>query len=369
METLELLGTALGLGALAGVNLYLTVFVAGLAIQQHWITLEAPYMELQVLGHPVIIAVAGFLYFLQFFADKVPWVDSLWDLVHSLIRPIGGAMLAVMALGSANPVFDVTVALLAGGVALSTHTLKAGARLIANGSPEPFSNIALSVGEDAAVLGGLALLHLHPVLALAVVILLVALIVWLGPKIARSVRVKLWLAWKKLKSPAGSPSEFEVLPKFLPADADILLHSFRAPGSSAVKWAVPCVSSGSRRLKSNSHGYLVALEEEHDRLHFVGRGWFRKTAHTLNLAGCRTAHEPKFLSENLVLYSVDQRIKEVFLFHRGHRHLVARLVEEIKAQVDAFSAPGTPPAGLMDRSGTPEPPSAPETGTASPGLA
>jgi len=337
METLQLLGTALGLGALAGINLYLTVFVAGLAIQQQWIALAPQYADLQVLGHPTIVAVAGVLYCLQFFADKVPWVDSLWDLVHSVIRPVGGAFLAIKTLGSVNPAFDVTVALLAGGVALSTHGLKAGARLVANASPEPFSNIALSVTEDVAVVGGLLLLQTHPILALIAVVLLVAAIFYLGPKIARAVRVKLWLAWRKLNTPAGAAHLVPDLPKILPSDADILLHSIKPPGSATIKWAAKCIAAGSRRVKANASGYLVALEQEQGRLHFVGKGWFRTTAQTLELEGYKTAHESKFLSENLVLYSVDRRPKEVFFFERAQRHLVARLAEDLRGSLDLAS--------------------------------
>src|SRR5882724_3610814 len=106
METLESLAIALGLASLAGLNLYLTVFVTGLAIQQQWIDVAQTHPDLAVLGHPAIIAVAGVLYFLQFFADKVPWVDSLWDSVHTIIRPVGGAFLAIRVLGKPDPIFD-----------------------------------------------------------------------------------------------------------------------------------------------------------------------------------------------------------------------------------------------------------------------
>ena len=156
---LNLLGVALGLACLAGINLYLTVFVVGLAINQHWIVLSPAYQSLEVLGNPVIVSVAGILYFLEFFADKVPWVDSAWDAVHTIIRPIGGALLAIQVLGHSTPGFDVIVALLAGTTSLMSHTAKATSRLIANTSPEPFSNIGLSLVEDAAVVGGLALIH------------------------------------------------------------------------------------------------------------------------------------------------------------------------------------------------------------------
>src|SRR3954468_6842946 len=168
MQRLDLLSVALGLAALAGVNLYLTVFATGLAIHFHWITLAPQYQSLEVLGNSWIISIAGVLYLLEFFADKIPWVDSIWDAVHTLIRPIGGALLAIQVLGHPSPAFTVIVALLAGGTSLITHTAKSGTRLASNASPEPFSNIALSVGEDIAVVGGLALIHYNPLLALGV---------------------------------------------------------------------------------------------------------------------------------------------------------------------------------------------------------
>ncbi len=128
MDRLNLLGVALGLACLAGINLYLTVFVTGLAIHFHWITLGPAYQSLEVLGHPAVIIVSGILYFLEFFADKIPWVDSAWDAVHTVIRPIGGALLAIQVLGHPSPAFTVIVALLAGGTSLVTHTAKSATR-------------------------------------------------------------------------------------------------------------------------------------------------------------------------------------------------------------------------------------------------
>ncbi|MEP6957047.1 MAG: DUF4126 domain-containing protein, partial [Chthoniobacterales bacterium] len=125
MEQLNLLGVALGLAALAGINLYLTVFVTGLAINQHWITLAPQYQSLEILNNPVIIAVAGVLYFLEFFADKIPWIDSAWDAVHTIIRPVGGALLGLQVLGHSSPTFDIVVLMLAGGTSLVAHTAKA----------------------------------------------------------------------------------------------------------------------------------------------------------------------------------------------------------------------------------------------------
>src|SRR6201987_4069449 len=109
MEQLNLLAVALGLAALAGINLYLTVFATGIAIHFHWIALAPQYQSLEVLGNPWIITVAGILYCLEFFADKIPWTDSIWAAVHTVIRPIGGPFLAIQVLGHPDPALAVTV--------------------------------------------------------------------------------------------------------------------------------------------------------------------------------------------------------------------------------------------------------------------
>src|ERR1700693_3701123 len=202
MSRLHLLGVALGLACLAGIDLYLTVFATGLAIHFHWITLGPAYQSLEALGHPAVIIIAGILYFLEFFADKIPWIDSAWDIVHTVIRAIGGALLAIQVIGHPSPAFTVIVALLAGGTSLITHTAKAATRLASNTSPEPFSNIALSFGEDVAVLGGLALIHYNPALALSVFALAIAAFLYFAPKVLRATKAKIWLALKKLNFPA-----------------------------------------------------------------------------------------------------------------------------------------------------------------------
>ena len=204
MERLDLLSVALGLAALAGVNLYLTVFATGLAIHFHWITLAPQYQSLEVLGNPWIISIAGVLYLLEFFADKIPWVDSIWDAVHTVIRPIGGALLAIQVLGHPSPAFTVIIALLAGGTSLIAHTAKAATRLASNTSPEPFSNIGLSLGEDAAVLGGLTLVHFSPLLALIIFLIAIGAFFYFARRILRSIKGKIGVARKKLDEPSRS---------------------------------------------------------------------------------------------------------------------------------------------------------------------
>ena len=309
-HVLQTLGVALGLASLSGLNLYLTVFVTGLAIQQHWIDVSQSYPELAILAHPAVLAIAGVLYVLQFFADKVPWVDSLWDTVHTFIRPIGGAFLAIRVLGTPDPMLEVIAALLAGAVTFTTHSMKAGTRLLVNHSPEPFSNIALSVSEDAAVLGGLFLIKQDPVLALIVFSLLLTAIGYLGPKVLRGARVQLWLLWKKISSPASDQLETE-LPTTLPHNLDIAFFSVNLE-RDPIAWAAPCISAAARGLPRNLFGFLVATERPGPKLAFAaGHGW-KQSAIELELDGFKVAHEPKFLSENVVLYSLHKKPKYRF---------------------------------------------------------
>jgi len=132
------------------------------------ITLNPELSGLAVLASPYVLIAASVIYLVEFFADKIPWVDSAWDAVHTVIRPIGGALLAIQVLGHPSPALTVIIALLAGGTSLIAHTAKAATRLASNTSPEPFSNIGLSLGEDAAVLGGLTLVNFSPLLALII---------------------------------------------------------------------------------------------------------------------------------------------------------------------------------------------------------
>lgn len=341
MDTLQSLAIALGLASLAGLNLYLTVFVTGLSIQQQWINVAQTHPDLAVLGHPAIIAVAGVLYFLEFFADKVPWVDSLWDTVHTAIRPVGGAFIAIRVLGQPDPVFDVIAALLGGGVALIVHSAKAGTRLVANHSPEPFSNIALSVTEDVAVLGGLALiqhsyLHNDPWLILSIFGTIIVCIAYFGPKLFRVAKVNAWLLWKKLTSPAADQLDSE-LPKTLPHELEIACHSANVLGERIV-WAVPCVCGSAKQIPANLFGYLIATEGEQARLVFVAQRRWRKAAQELDLKTYKLAHEPKFLSENIVLYSLEKKPKFVFLFARSQRAVVKAVASSIKERLEAAPA-------------------------------
>lgn len=182
METLSLLGVALGFATLSGINLYLTTFLAGLAVRFNWVNLADKYESLAILANPWIIGIAGVLFLVEFFADKIPWLDSSWDAVHTFIRPVGGTLLALAALGEMDPAVSVVAALLSGSTTLITHATKAGSRLLINMSPEPVSNAVASLGEDGLVLGGLGLMAFAPVLSFFVFLVVVIIAIWLSRK-------------------------------------------------------------------------------------------------------------------------------------------------------------------------------------------
>jgi hypothetical protein len=179
MEILDQLSVALGFATLAGINLYLTTFVAGLAMRFNWLALADKYEQLAILADPWIIGVAGGLFCIEFFADKIPWVDSSWDVLHTAVRPIGGVLLALAALGQLDPAISVVAALLAGGTSLTTHLAKAGGRAFINLSPEPVSNSVASSAEDGLVLGGLGLMAFSPLLSIVFCFGILAVAAWI----------------------------------------------------------------------------------------------------------------------------------------------------------------------------------------------
>ena len=173
MDTLIFLGRTLGFSFAAGVNLYATIAILGLASRYDWVALPPEY---QVFNNDWVIALSILLFVVEFFADKIPWVDTIWDALHTIIRPAGGALIAVSALGDASPGVTALVALMGGTAAFGSHATKAGTRVVANSSPEPFSNWALSLGEDAFVIGLGMLALQYPLAALAVSVLLLVII-------------------------------------------------------------------------------------------------------------------------------------------------------------------------------------------------
>jgi hypothetical protein len=184
-DTWQLVALAAALGIASGLRLYAVLFIVGAAGYLGWIAL--PH-GLAILSHPLVLAASGFMCFVEFFADKVPGVDSLWDVVHTLIRIPAGAALAAGVFGDSSQAMMLAAAILGGTLAAGSHFTKAGSRAVINTSPEPFSNWGASLTEDVAVGGLLWLAIAHPLAAGLVVLALIALMIWLLPKAWRAAR-------------------------------------------------------------------------------------------------------------------------------------------------------------------------------------
>lgn len=350
MHILEQLGVALGLATLAGVNLYLTVLVTGLAVRFDFLNLAAQYQQLEVLGHPVVVAVAGVLFCMEFFADKIPWVDSMWDSVHTFIRPVGGVILGLTALGDMPVYVQVVAALVAGGAALTTHGAKAGTRLLVNHSPEPITNATLSVTEDVAVVGGTALALLHPVIGL-VVFATVLLVIWMiFPRLWRGIRATWWLMWNKLKMPGKRQplTEPAELQQWTGEDLRGLLKSQAGVDGSEVLSTVRCLSGKSRGIRGlapNLDGLLI-LTTRQDKLFFAASKGLSDRVFRLSLPGSTVLVESKFLSENLILHT--RNLRAVFRFPRGQSAIVETLALRLNEMLAASRAAEPEPMQEME---------------------
>ena len=194
MDVIATLGRSLGFSFAAGVNLYATVAILGLASRYGWVDLPSQF---DAFDNDFVIGAAIVMYLIEFFADKIPYVDSLWDMVHTAIRPVGGALIAVTTLGETSPTLEGVVALLGGTIAAGSHLTKTSTRAAANASPEPFSNWILSLGEDIFVVGLGYLALQYPEITLLVVLVLVILIAIFAALIVRTVR-----RWFRRRRPA-----------------------------------------------------------------------------------------------------------------------------------------------------------------------
>src|SRR5436309_547224 len=183
-DTWQLVALAASIGWASGLRLYAVLFIVGGVGYLGWVDLPG---GLQVLAHPYVLAASGFMCFVEFFADKIPAVDSLWDVVHTLVRIPAGAALAASVFGDSSSATMLAAAILGGTLAAGSHFAKAGSRAVINTSPEPFSNWAASFGEELAVGTVLWLAFAHPAIALAIICLLVLLMIWLVPKVWRFI--------------------------------------------------------------------------------------------------------------------------------------------------------------------------------------
>lgn len=185
MEAVNIIALSMGAAWASGINLYATIFMLGYMGLTGNIVLPE---ELQVLTNPLVMTAAGFMYCVEFFADKVPGLDSGWDSMHTFIRIPAGAMLAAGAVGDVTPAVELSAAILGGSLAAGSHATKAGSRLLINTSPEPVTNWGASISEDLLVIGGLWTALNHPVLFLIALVLFIVLMIWLLPRLWRLLK-------------------------------------------------------------------------------------------------------------------------------------------------------------------------------------
>ena len=342
IDTWTLAGTVLGLAASAGVNLYLTVLLAGLSIRLGWVVGYPP--ELAALGHDWVLGAAGALYAVEFCADKIPWVDSIWDTAHTVIRPLGGAALAVCSLGAVDPVFQVLAGLAAGGVTLSTHGTKASTRLIANHSPEPFSNIALSLVEDVAVLGLSWLTMHHPILTLCLVVAFLVVFAFVAPKVFRTLFAQASFMVGRVRSWFGA-NPAELWSQHEPALASIRprlskhVVGLLGPGER-LAFAVPCFSGRMRKVGRLVRGVVIGTDA--GRLWFVGGRTLRVVTKELPIYGHRVELRRRLLLDELVIHTTSADGIMVLRFDKTRSQLVMQLTHRL-AQLGAAHVAGPPP--------------------------
>jgi Domain of unknown function (DUF4126) len=188
VEVLLAVGRTVPFALASGLNLYATVALLGLCSRYDFVALPPQFRGFE---HPAVISVALVLYAIEFVADKIPWVDSAWDAIHTIIRPLGGAFVAVTALGQAAAPVEALAALVGGSVAMTGHLGKAGTRAVANASPEPFSNWVLSFAEDLLAVGMTYLAMRHPVAAFVIAAVVLAIIVAFASVLVRALRKRL----------------------------------------------------------------------------------------------------------------------------------------------------------------------------------
>jgi len=290
MNLAELLSFATGLGLLAGVRLYSVSLALGVGLRLGWIDLDPQYSALDILASWPLLGLSAFGFVVELAADKIPWVDSAWDALHTFIRPIGASLLAVTAAGDVSPGVQLAVIMLSGGAATLSHSAKAATRLVVNQSPEPASNVALSLLGDVAAPIGLWLTLSHPMVMAGAAAVFFAIFLFAAPFVFRVLRLQTLGLLRLVRSffvatedepetddlearlrSAGEPVEDEILEK---------IRELR-PGVRSVVSVRAAATAGLGGLR-HAVGRLCLADEE---LIFVGSRWFRLRAEPIALDG------------------------------------------------------------------------------------
>ena len=329
VDTVELIGATMGLGFVAGIRLYATILTLGLAIRFGWFHPGPMAAQLRILAEPMVLIAAGVACAIEFFADKVAWVDSLWDSFHAFIRPIGAVVVSAAVLGSFDPALKVTLIVLCGGVAFASHSSKAATRLLVNHSPEPFSNIAISLAEDALVPFGVWLSLRHPQIVLALVLTFLATFFWAAPKVFRAVRLQfvafiIWLGvGEHIKQNEASPDFFASMNPDVAAALNVVArHAAPIVASDAQKVrralhldapaaGIRAAATDNIRGLGNSIGYLVIGAED---LAFVAKRGLRQRVHRIKFADIEQAQWKRGLLMNRLIVRTPKGEQAFYVF-------------------------------------------------------
>lgn len=327
MNTIELTGATMGLGFVAGVRLYATILTLGLAIRFGWFHPSPMAADLRILAEPVVLIAAGVACAIEFFADKVAWVDSIWDSFHAFIRPIGAVVVSAAVLGSFDPVLKVTLIILCGGVAFASHSTKAATRLLVNHSPEPFSNVAVSLAEDALVPFGVWLSLRHPQIVLGLVLAFLVVFIWAAPKVFRAVRLQFvaFMVWlgvgersqqnASMEQVAGLNPEAAGAMKVVANHAAAILVDAakvqRALHLDAPASGIRAAATDNIRGLGNSIGYLVMGVDD---LAFVARRGLRQRVHRIHFADIERAEWKRGLLMNRLVLRTARGEQSFYVF-------------------------------------------------------
>jgi hypothetical protein len=300
MAPLSALAGILGLSVVSGINLYLAVLTVGLAERFHWIS-GLP-SELHILAHPAVLISAALLFLIEFFADKIPFVTVLWDGIHTFVRPVGGALLALGAAGNLHPTVQV-IAMLAGGtIALGTHGSKMGFRLLAHTSPEPTTHSLISVAEDVGVVGLLALAYSHPYVAIPVLVVLILSTALMLPLLFRVLNFLLVGFAGRVMSWVRRAGRHDVSQW-----AELAILELDARGSQRVVRAFARQVKGAPRLKD---GFLAHVK---GRWHFIYRGLLKTRSIAMDEGGIEPLRVDKGLLWDSLVFLRDGKAQVLFL--------------------------------------------------------
>lgn len=289
-DVITLLGSALGLGFLTGFRLYATVVALGLAIRFNWFTPNESMAAMKVLAEWKVLGVAGVLGLIEFVADKVPWLDTAWDSIHTFIRPVAAVAVAATALGTIDPVWKAVIALACGGVAFTTHSAKAATRFAVNHSPEPFSNWMMSFAEDLAAPLGLWFISAHPGVFLGILFFVLLGCAYVFPRLLRQIRLEVTALRSVISKWAGiGPSVKAALSPVAEAHPKArelwnILHPYvdvipqEMANKAGVNVGVRAVAARSVVGLHRSIGHLCMRDK---KITFMTRRWFKVLGHSI----------------------------------------------------------------------------------------